>query len=369
MHRLVVVSGSSHCDFADVVAESLGLSLHPVLRAKFPNGEIRFELLESVRGADVYIVQTSCEPVNDMLMELLVMVQACRYASANTITAVMPLFPYSRQDKMDSWKQPITAKLVANMLSVAGVNRVLTMQLHNAQLQGFFDIPCDNLQSDIAIESWIKRFIPDYAELVIVGADKGAVKTATHISHKLGTHVALFHKQRRVASEVHDMILVGSVRGKVVVVVDDLADTSNTLCLAAERLNEAGAARIYAVVTHGVFSGQAQQKLSESLFELVVCTNTVPQPAEVAKNPRFHIIDVSNIFAKCIWNMHDSTSVENAFLSESSLLNWRLSHKKDADSVSKSFTEDEGDRLSQNEGCTNQKSTQTIKKDVKGQEN
>ncbi|XP_022222209.2 ribose-phosphate pyrophosphokinase 2-like [Drosophila obscura] len=360
MHRLVVVSGSSHCDFAEVVAESLGLHLHPVLRAKFPNGEIRFELLESVRGADVYIVQTSCEPINDMLMELLVMVQTCRYASANTITAVMPLFPYSRQDKMDSWKQPITAKLVANMLSVAGVNRVLTMQLHTHQLQGFFDIPCDNLQSDIAIESWIKRFIPDYTELVIVGADKGAVKTATHISHNLGTHVALFHKQRRVASEVHDMILVGNVRGKVVVVVDDLADTSNTLCIAAERLKDAGASKIYAIITHGVFSGQAPQKLSESLFELVVCTNTIPQPTEIANNPKFHIIDVSNIFAKCIWNMHDSISVANAFQSESSLLNWRLSTKKNTDGVSNSVTAEKFDNFSQNE-CNeyNQKSTQT----------
>ncbi|BFF94960.1 ribose-phosphate pyrophosphokinase 2-like [Drosophila madeirensis] len=360
MHRLVVVSGSSHGSFADVVAESLGLHLHPVLRSKFPNGEIRFELLESVRGADVYVVQTSCEPINDMLMELLVMVQTCRYASAKTITAVMPLFPYSRQDKMDSWKQPITAKLVANMLSVAGVNRVLTMQLHTQQLQGFFDIPCDNLQSDMAIESWIKRFIPDYTELVIVGADKGAVKTATQISQRLGTHVALFHRQRREASEVHDMILVGNARGKVVVVVDDLVDTSNTLCLAAERLREAGASSIYAIVTHGVFSGQALKKLSESLFKLIVCTNTIPQPTEVANNPKFHIIDVCNIFAKCIWNMHDSISMENAFRSESSLLHWRLSQEKDRDSVSRSMIEAECENCSENE-C-NEKSTQTTQR-------
>ncbi|EDW85276.2 uncharacterized protein Dwil_GK18441 [Drosophila willistoni] len=285
--NLTIISGSSHPNFADLVAEQLGFTPHHVLRGKFANGEIRFELLESVRGSDVYVIQTSCSPINDMLMELLIMVQTCRYASANRITAVIPFFPYSRQDKMFSWQQPITAKLVANMLSVAGANHIVTMDLHAAQLQGFFDIPCDNLASIVTLIPWIHRYIPDWHNGVVVAPDNGAVKIATKLRDSLNLPMALIHKQRRHKNARYELVLVGDVHGKVTIVVDDMIDTSNTLCFAAERLKDAGSSKIYAIVTHGIFSGDSIQKLNDSDYELVICTNTIPQAADVAKNPKF----------------------------------------------------------------------------------
>ncbi|KAH8289889.1 hypothetical protein KR018_000185 [Drosophila ironensis] len=304
MRPIVVVSGSSHPVLAELVARGLGLGVSPVLLTKYANGETRVKLLDSVRGADVYIVQTSCEPINDMVMELLIMVQTCRYASAHKITAVLPLFPYARQDRLDPGNQPITAKLVANMLTMAGVNHVISMHLHSPQIQGFFDVPCDNVHTDDIFAAWIMKNIPNPKDLVIVAPDMGAVKNVSAIGKLLGTPVAIFHKQRLRANEVADMFLVGDVNGKPCVVVDDIVDTGGTLLNAAARLQKAGASKIYALVTHGIFSGNTVQKLSDSVFDLIVCSNSIPQSNELTANPKFRIIDIADILSKCIVSLH-----------------------------------------------------------------
>ncbi|XP_030384513.1 ribose-phosphate pyrophosphokinase 2-like [Scaptodrosophila lebanonensis] len=320
MHRLVILSGSSHPEFTQLIAEHLNIAETQVLRGKFANGEIRFELEESIRGADVFIVQSHCGAVNDMLMELLIMAQTCRYASAHRITAVLPFFPYARQDKMQSFHQPITAKLVANMLVLAGVDHVLTLHLHADQLQGFFDIPCDNLSAEIAIIPWIQRYLPNWQEMVIVAPDNGAVKIASSIAAQLDLRMALLHKDRVKPGEVRDMVLVGDVTGKPALLVDDMADTSRTLLFATQRLIEAGASKVYAVVTHGVFSGNAIQLLTESPIELIMCTNSLPQAACDCDNKKFHVIDISRVFKQCILHMHKNKSVHQLFASRSMAL-------------------------------------------------
>ncbi|KAH8244179.1 hypothetical protein KR026_001798 [Drosophila bipectinata] len=300
MHPLVVLSGSSHPELADLVAQSLGIGVSRTLLSKFANGETRVHLMDSVRNADVYIIQTSTEPVNDMLMELMIMVQACRYAAVHKITVVMPLFFYSRQDRLDSGDQPITAKLVANMLEMAGVNQVISLQLHAPQIQGFFDIPCANLSMDGIFAAWIAKNIPNYQDMVIVTPDLGEIRLAADIGRVLGNQVAMFRKHRRTAGEISDMVLVGDVRGKSAVIVDDMVDTGGTLCHAAQQLKRNGALRIYAIVTHGIFSGNAIEKFSDSLFDLVVCTNTVPQSSDLTTNPKFRVINIADMISQFI---------------------------------------------------------------------
>ncbi|ALC38698.1 CG6767 [Drosophila busckii] len=298
--RLMLVAGSSHGHFTQLLARYLGTEPLQATRNKYANGETRFELLESVSGGDVYLVQTSADPVNDSLMELLLMAQTCRYASAQRITAVMPCFPYARQDKMKGWQQPISAKLVANLLQAAGVHQVLTMHLHAPQLQGFFDIPCENLSSQLLLVAWIQQYVPDWRQAVIVAPDNGAVKLATSISEQLSIPLALLHKQRNFSNEIEHMLLVGDVAHKVSIVVDDMVDTGNTLCFAAQHLLEAGATKIYGCVTHGVFTGQSLEKLLQAPYELFACTNSLPLPERVQRERRIHIIDVTSIFARHI---------------------------------------------------------------------
>ncbi|XDA75507.1 hypothetical protein R6Z07F_005670 [Ovis aries] len=275
--NIKIFSGSSHQDLSQKIADRLGLELGKVMTKKLSNQETCVEIGESVQGEDVYIVQSGCGEINDNLMELLIMINACKIASAGRVTAVIPCFPYARQDKRGESRAPISARLVADMLSTAGADHIITMDLHASQIQGFFDIPVDNLCAEPAALKWIKESISEWRSCTIVSPDAGGAKRATSIADKLNVDFALIHKERKKASGVDGMVLVGDVRYRVAILVDDMADTCGTICHAADKLLSAGATRVYAILTHGIFSGPAITRMNSAGFEAVVVTNTVPQ--------------------------------------------------------------------------------------------
>ncbi|XP_023346765.1 ribose-phosphate pyrophosphokinase 1 [Eurytemora carolleeae] len=251
--------------------------------------------------------------VNDNLMELLIMINACKIASAERVTAVIPSFFYARQDKKDKSRAPISAKLVANMLSVAGADHIITMDLHASQIQGFFDIPVDNLYAEPAVLKWIKENIEEWRNAIIVSPDAGGAKRVTSIADRLNVEFALIHKERKKANEVDSMVLVGDTRGKVAILVDDMADTCGTICLAAEKLVEAGAVKVYAILTHGIFSGSALNRINNSCFEAVVVTNTMPMEEHLRGSEKLRIIDISMMFAEAVRRTHNGESVSYLF--------------------------------------------------------
>ncbi|XP_071951419.1 ribose-phosphate pyrophosphokinase 2 [Antedon mediterranea] len=313
MPNIKVFSGSSHTDLANKIAERLGIPLGKVVTKKFSNQETCVEIGESVRGEDVYIVQSGCGDINDNLMELLIMINACKIASSHRVTAVIPLFPYARQDKKDKSRAPISAKLVANMLSVAGADHIITMDLHASQIQGFFDIPVDNLYAEPAVLKWIRDNIPEWKNSCIVSPDAGGAKRVTSIADRLNVEFALIHKERRKANEVSSMVLVGDVKDRVAILVDDMADTCGTICLAAEKLQDAGALRVYAILTHGIFSGPAISRINNAVFENVVVTNTIPQVEKMKLCSKISVIDISMILAEAIRRTHNGESVSYLF--------------------------------------------------------
>merc|ERR1719462_801697 len=262
---------------------------------------------------DVYIIQTGNGEVNDNLMELLIMINACKIASAERVTAVIPSFPYARQDKKDKSRAPISAKLVANMLSVSGADHIITMDLHASQIQGFFDIPVDNLYAEPAVLKWIKDNIINWQGCVIVSPDAGGAKRVTSIADQLNVDFALIHKERKKANEVASMVLVGDARGKVAILVDDMADTCGTIVQAAQKLVEDGATKIYAILTHGIFSGEALNRLNNSSFEAIVVTNTIPQDRNMIECGKIQVIDVSMMFAEAVRRTHNGESVSYLF--------------------------------------------------------
>ncbi|CAH1389291.1 ribose-phosphate pyrophosphokinase 1 isoform X2 [Halyomorpha halys] len=336
MPNIKVFSGTSHPDLAQRIVDRLGIDLGKVVTKKFSNLETCVEIGESVRGEDVYIVQSGSGEVNDNLMELLIMINACKIASASRVTAVIPCFPYARQDKKDKaggettpgsaptttyknyeWKfrsrAPISAKLVANMLSVAGADHIITMDLHASQIQGFFDIPVDNLYAEPAVLKWIKENIPEWRNSIIVSPDAGGAKRVTSIADRLNVEFALIHKERKKANEVASMVLVGDVKDRVAILVDDMADTCGTICHAAEKLMEAGATKVYAILTHGIFSGPAISRINNACFEAVVVTNTIPQDGHMKECPKVRCIDVSMMFAEAVRRTHNGESVSYLF--------------------------------------------------------
>jgi ribose-phosphate pyrophosphokinase len=265
-----------------------------------------------VRDDDVYIIQSGCGQVNDNLMELLILINACRMASARRVTAVLPCFPYARQDKKDKSRAPISARLVANMLTVAGADHVITMDLHASQIQGFFNIPVDNLYAEPCVVRYIRENIPcDNA--IIVSPDAGGAKRAASLADKLDLKLALFHKERQVANKVSRMVLVGDVRDHIAILVDDIADTCGTLALAAEMLAENGALKIYAIVTHGVLSGNAVEIVNNSRIDQLVVTNTIPHMEKRMLCPKLATIDVSTTVSEAIRRTHNGESVSYLF--------------------------------------------------------
>jgi len=278
----------------------LGIELTRVLVLQYSNHETSVTIGESVRDEDVFILQSTAPgDINDGLMELLIMINACKTASARRITAVIPNFPYARQDKKDKSRAPITAKLMANMLQVSGCNHVITMDLHASQIQGFFNVPVDNLYAEPSTLRWIRENLP-VKDCVIVSPDAGGAKRATSIADSLDLGFALIHKERARANEVSRMVLVGDVSDRVAIIVDDMADTCGTLVKAANILIQNGARKAIAIVTHGILSGNAIDALNGSKLEKVVITNTVPHEEKKKLCSRIETIDISPTVSEAI---------------------------------------------------------------------
>ncbi|KIM61105.1 hypothetical protein SCLCIDRAFT_1216227 [Scleroderma citrinum Foug A] len=282
---------------------------------KFSNGEINVKIAESIREEDVFIIQSGCKDANDSLMELLILISACKTASARRITAVIPCFPYARMDKKDKSRAPITAKLVANMLVCAGCDHIITMDLHASQIQGFFDIPVDNLFSEPLMLTYIKH-IDGWQDSIVVSPDAGGAKRVTTIADKLGVEFALIHRKRdRMCENAPERmeLLVGDVRDKVAILVDDMIDSGNTLMLAARTLHEKGAKAIHALISHGLFAEANMAALQELPIEELVVTNTIPQGANKEQCPKLKTIDISAIIAESIRRTHNGESISLLF--------------------------------------------------------
>jgi ribose-phosphate pyrophosphokinase len=312
--RLMLFSGRSNPELGERIAEQLGVNLAEVTLKTFTNGEVYARYEESIRGADVFIVQSCSTPSpNDSLMELLIMVQAARLASAKRVTAVMPWYPYVRQDKKGMPREPITAKLVADMLESAGVDRVLTMDLHAGQVQGFFTNPVDHMTAVPMLADHFKDLIAaDPDDIVVVAGDAGRTKLAKKFSEMLGAGLAIISKDRPEQQVAVVTDVIGRVGGKICIVIDDMIDTAGTLCAGGEALAELGATEVYACATHAVFSGPANERLESSVFKQVVVTDTIPvDPIKRPENVR--VLSVAPILADTISNVFNDDSVSELF--------------------------------------------------------
>jgi ribose-phosphate pyrophosphokinase len=310
-NRLRLFSGSANIPLAQEIARYLGMDLGPMLRKRFADGEIYVQIQESIRGCDVYLIQPCCNPVNDNLMELTIMIDACRRASARQITAVIPYYGYARADRKTAGRESITAKLVANLIAESGANRVLAMDLHSAQIQGYFDIPVDHVYGSPVILDYLAR--KNLSDLVVVSPDVGGVARARAFAKKLNdAPLAIIDKRRQAHNVAEVMNVIGDVKGKTAVLVDDMIDTAGTLAAGAKLLRQEGARQIYACATHAVFSEPAIDRLSSGLFEEVIVTNTIP----ITESRRFSqltVLSVANIIGETIWRIHEDSSVSSMF--------------------------------------------------------
>lgn len=309
--NFVLFSGSSHPELAAQVADHLGITLSQVSLERFPDGEISVQILESIRGRDVFVIQTIALDPNNLLMELLIMVDALKRASARSVVAVIPYFGYCRQDRRDKPRVPITAKLVANLLVNAGVTRVLTMDLHAGQLQGFFDIPVDNLFSRPLLAEAFRGMKPDNS--VVVTPDVGSIKLARAYAHYLHAEMAIVDKQRLGPQSVEVTTIIGNVQGKDVLLADDMCSTANTLVSAAKACREKGARRIFAAVTHGLFVGDAVEKIEESPIEALLMSNTIPYTDRLAGSTKIRVVSVAPLFAQAISCIVAQESISSLF--------------------------------------------------------
>ena len=309
-HSLVILGGNSNPGLVKEIADLLGVTSADVLCSRFPEGEVQVQIRENVRGKDVFIVQSTCTNPNDNLMELLILIDAARRASAKRVTAVLPFFGYARQDRKDKPRVPITAKLVANIITKAGADRVLAMDLHAGQIQGFFDIPVDHLYSINVIGDYFRH--KKLKNLVVVSPDIGGIRMARAYSTLLGSSLAIVDKRRESASQTHVMNIIGEVQGKNVVIVDDLVSTAGSLVEAVRALKQAGALDIYAAIVHPVLVGEAIQRVGNSdLCELVV-TNSIPIPVE-KKIDKIQQLSVAPLLAEAIARIHRNESISSLF--------------------------------------------------------
>jgi ribose-phosphate pyrophosphokinase len=310
-NRLKLFSGSANTELSQEVAQYLGVDLGPMVRKSFADGELYIQIQESIRGCDVYLIQPTCQPVNDHLMELLIMIDACRRASARQITAVIPYYGYARADRKTAGRESITAKLAANLITQAGASRILAMDLHSAQIQGYFDIPVDHVYGSPCLLRYLKqKNLPD---LVVVSPDVGGVARARAFAKKLNeAPLAIIDKRRQAHNVAEVMNVIGDVAGKTAVLVDDMIDTAGTISEAARLLRKQGATKVYACATHAVFSPPAIERLSSGVFEEVIVTNTIPVPPE-KRFPQLTVLSVADILGETIWRVHDDSSVSIMF--------------------------------------------------------
>ena len=315
--NIKIFCGNSNPEFAKTICQKLGLDLGKGEVKTFADGEVSVSLTETVRGADVFLVQSTCKPVNDHLMELLVMIDACRRASAGRITAVIPYFGYARQDRKAKSRDPISAKLVANMLTAAGVDRILTMDLHASQIQGFFDIPLDHLLGNVTFVDYFMNKFPEdtfnHDDFVVVSPDVGSVGRARNFAAKVHMGLAIVDKRRPKANVSEVMNIIGDVKGKTCILYDDMVDTAGSLCNAAKALVEIGGAKeVYACATHGVLSGPAYERLEASPIKEMVLLNTIPEVGNTASS-KCKFLDVAPVFARAIEHIHGATSIADLF--------------------------------------------------------
>lgn len=314
MRRIVLVSGTSNPHLSKKISEFLDVPLvNPQLR-RFANGEIYCEIEKNVRGADVFVIQSTCTPVNESLMELLIIVDALKRASANSITAVVPHYGYSRQDRKSSPRTPITAKLVADMITVAGATRVVTMDLHAGQIQGFFNIPFDNIFASPVLLEWVQKNL-DPKNLITVSPDAGGVERVRYYAKRMSADLALIDKRRTGPNVAEAMNVIGDVAGKDCIIIDDMIDTAGTLVQAAKALRKNGAKKIYAAATHPVFSDPAIQRLSEcEELEAIIVTDTIPLSEAGRKLDKIKVVTVADILAKAIHRTFNHDSVSSLFI-------------------------------------------------------
>jgi ribose-phosphate pyrophosphokinase len=317
--RLMLFSGEGYPELSERIADRLDMDLGDVDLRQFSGGEMYARYLESVRGADVFIVQSLGQPVNRNLMQLLVMIDAAKRASAKRITAVLPWYAYSRQDRKTKPREPITARLVANMIEVAGAERVMTMDLHVGQIEGFFSFPVDHLTAmHTFVDHFVEEGFRDADDAVVVAPDTGEVKVAKRLADHLGLPWAIVNKMRREAQQSEVTHVIGDVKDKRVIMIDDLIDTAGTLCNAAEKLVEEGATKVYAAATHAVFSGPAYERIETSPLKEVVVTDSLPLKEDQPRS-KIRTLTIAPILASTIRNVFTDESVSEVFMGENQL--------------------------------------------------
>lgn len=313
--EMVLFTGNANPALARAIGQSLGQPLAPAQCGRFSDGETRVELKQNVRGRDVFLIQSTCAPANDNLMELLIMAEACKRSSAGRITAVLPYFGYARQDRKVAPRAPISARLVADLLQAAGIERVLTMDLHAGQIQGFFNIPVDNLYARSLFFRHLRDEVAmDREKTVIVSPDAGGVERARAYATLLKCGLAIIDKRRRRANEADIMNIVGDVEGKRAILIDDMIDTAGTITKGAKALADHGASSVFACATHPVLSGPAIDRINASVFEKLIVTDSVPLSPDGVACGRIEVLSVAPLFAEAIRSIHFNDSISRLFL-------------------------------------------------------
>ncbi len=310
--RLRIFSGTSNPSLAREIASYLGIKDGPLVCKRFADGELYVQIQQSIRGCDVFLIQPTCAPVNDSLMELMIMVDACKRASARQVTAVIPYYGYARADRKTAGRESITAKLTANLLVQAGVDRVLAMDLHSAQIQGYFDIPCDHIYGSPVLVDYLST--KELGEIVVVSPDVGGVARARAFAKQMkDSPLAIIDKRRSAHNVAESLTVIGEVSGKTAILIDDMIDTGGTICAGAKLLRKQGAKRVIACASHAVFSPPAHERLSvKGLFEKVIVTNSIPINPE-HEFPQLKTLSVANMLGEAIWRIHEESSVSSMF--------------------------------------------------------
>lgn len=313
MNDLKIFGGRANPPLTRRICDYLGLPVGKIALGNFPDGEISCKIEEDVRGRDVFLIQPTCPPVNDNLMELLIMIESCKRASADRVTAVMPYYGYARQDRKDEGRVPITAKLVANLITRAGADRALSMDLHAPQIQGFFDVPVDHLYAAPVLNEYFAQMaIPRY-EMIVVSPDEGSIKRALGHAKRLKARLAIVDKRRSSAEDTHQENIIGApVDGKVAVIFDDLISTAGSICGAAQKLKSAGAREIWVAATHGVFCGPAMERMAAAPITRVVITDTIPLKAGL-QSDKIEVLSIAPLLGEAIKRIHRNESVSELF--------------------------------------------------------
>jgi ribose-phosphate pyrophosphokinase len=311
--EIKIFTGNSNRPLAEAMARGIGVPLGKAEVGRFSDGEVQVEITENVRGGDVFVIQSTCTPGNDHLMELLLMLDAFKRASARRITAVIPYYGYARQDRKVAPRVPISAKLIADLITTAGASRVLTVDLHAGQIQGFFDVPVDNVYATPVLLEYLRERI-GRRDVTVISPDAGGVERARAFAKRLDANLAIIDKRRVRPNEVAEMQIIGEVDGRVAVIVDDMIDTAGTLCAAAEAVRGAGAPLVLACATHPVLSGPAIARLAKSNIDELIVTDTIPLRPEAAKLGKLRVLTVAPLLGEAIRRTHDEASISSLFI-------------------------------------------------------